>query len=184
MLQLAVWTAQKATGWPFFAPRGAEKVSRFGYARVASVGMLAGMSNVSETREGVALFVLEGQLGRAEFDRYLHELDAALAAARPFAMVVDGSAPGLEIAETPNRRWQLSRAIEIGKYHRGIAFVTGTMTRERVQALYALQPPGVPYAFFSDRAEAVEWARAALDGEAKAVLGEHKTVPIMSVVRG
>jgi hypothetical protein len=137
------------------------------------------MSNLFETRGSVSLFVLSGRLGRDEFAAYLRDLDAALAADKPFAMVVDGSDPQLEVVEPPNKRWQLSRAVAIGKLHRGIAFVTGTMTRERVQALYALQPPGVPYAFFTDRTEAIEWAQAAVDGEHKAV-GQRQTVPLMN----
>jgi hypothetical protein len=140
------------------------------------------MSNVFETRESVSLFVLSGRLGRDEFADYLRNLDAALAADEPFAMVVDGSDPKLEVVDPPNKRWQLSRAVAIGKLHRGIAFVTGTMTRERVQALYALQPPGVPYAFFTDRGEAIEWAQAVVDGERRTV-GQRQTVPLMNAVR-
>jgi hypothetical protein len=138
------------------------------------------MSNVRETRESVSLFVLGARLGRDEFANYLRNLDDALASDEPFAMVVDGSEPTLEVVELPNKRWQLSRAVAIGKLHRGIAFVTGTMTRERVQALYALQPPGVPYAFFTDRAEAIEWAHAAVDSEGKTE--QRKTVPVMTAV--
>jgi hypothetical protein len=140
------------------------------------------MSNVFETRESVSLFVLSGRLGRDEFADYLRNLDAALAADEPCAMVVDGSDPKLEVVDPPNKRWQLSRAVAIGKLHRGIAFVTGTMTRERVQALYALQPPGVPYAFFTDRGEAIEWAQAVVDGERRTV-GQRQTVPLMNAVR-
>jgi hypothetical protein len=139
------------------------------------------MSNVFETRESVSVFVLSGQLGRDEFAAYLRKLDAALAANEPFAMVVDGSDPQLEVVDPPNKRWQLSRAVAIGKLHRGVAFVTGTMTRERVQALYALQPPGVPYAFFNDRGEAIEWAQAVVDGERRTV-GQRQTVPMMNAV--
>jgi hypothetical protein len=127
----------------------------------------------------VSLFVLGARLGRDEFAEYLRNLDDALAGDEPFAMVVDGSDPKLEVVDPPNKRWQLSRAVAIGKLHRGIAFVTGSMTRERVQALYALQPPGVPYAFFTDRTEAIEWAQAAVDGEHKAV-GQRQTVPLMN----
>jgi hypothetical protein len=139
------------------------------------------MSNVRETRESVSLFLLDGRLGRDEFAEYLRTLDAALAADEPFAMVVDGSSPTLEVVEVPNKRWQLSRAAAIGKLHRGVAFVTGTMTRERVQALYALQPPGVPYAFFTDRAEAIEWAHAAVEAQ-PGMTGERKTVPLMTAL--
>ena len=138
------------------------------------------MSNVRETRESVTLFVLGARLGRDEFANYLRILDDALATDEPFAMVVDGSEPALEVAELPNKRWQLSRAVAIGKLHRGIAFVTGAMTHERVQALYALQPPGVPYAFFKDRTEAIEWAHAACDFEG--ATQERKTVPVMSAI--
>ncbi len=126
-------------------------------------------------------FDLGARLGRDEFADYLRTLDTALAADKPFAMVVDGSHPTLTVVEPPNKRWQLSRAVAIGKLHRGIAFVTGTMTRERVQALYALQPPGVPYAFFTDRNEAIEWAHAAVDAESKAA-GQRKTVPLMTAI--
>jgi hypothetical protein len=139
------------------------------------------MSNVRETRESVSIFVLGDQLGREEFAEYLRTLDAALAADESFAMVVDGSSTTLEVVEVPNKRWQLSRAVAIGKLHRGVAFVTGAMTRERVQALYALQPPGVPYAFFTDRAEAIEWARTVVDSESQAT-GQRKTVPVMSAI--
>lgn len=128
------------------------------------------------------MFVLGARLGRDEFADYLRNLDVALATDEPFAMVVDGSDPKLEVVEPPNKRWQLSRAMQIGKLHRGIAFVTGSMTRERVQALYALQPPGVPYAFFTDRSEAIEWARTVVEGERKAV-GQRQTVPLMSALR-
>jgi hypothetical protein len=139
------------------------------------------MSNLLKTRESVSVFVLGARLGRDEFADYLRNLDAALATDEPFAMVVDGSDPTLELVDPPNKRWQLSRAVAIGKLHRGIAFVTGTMTRERVQALYALQPPGVPYAFFTDRGEAVEWARAVIDGERRTV-GQRQTVPLMNAI--
>ena len=136
------------------------------------------MSN--ETRESVLVFVLGARLARDEFAEYLRDLDGALATNKPFAMVVDGSDPKLEVIDPPNSRWQLSRAVAIGKLHRGVAFVTGTMTRERVQALYALQPSGVPYAFFTDRAEAIEWAQAAVEGEHK--VGQRPTVPVMTAV--
>jgi hypothetical protein len=139
------------------------------------------MSNLRESGESVSLFLLGARLGRDEFADYLRNLDAALAADAPFAMVVDGSDPSLEVIDPPNKRWQLSRAVAIGKLHRGIAFVTDAMTRERVQALYALQPPGVPYAFFTDRAEAIEWARAVVDAEGKAA-GQRKTVPLMTAI--
>lgn len=139
------------------------------------------MSNVRETGESVSMFVLGARLGRDEFADYLRRLDAALATDEPFAMVVDGSDPKFEVVDPPNKRWQLSRAMQIGKLHRGIAFVTGAMTRERVQALYALQPPGVPYAFFTDRTEAIEWARAVVEGERKSV-GQRQTVPLMSAL--
>jgi hypothetical protein len=139
------------------------------------------MSNVRETGETVSLFVVGARLGSDEFAEYLRNLDAALAGDQPFAMVVDGSDPRLEVVEPPNKRWQLSRAIGIGKLHRGIAFVTGSMTRERVQALYALQPPGVPYAFFTDRTEAIEWAHAVVNSEHKAV-GQRQTVPLMNAL--
>lgn len=138
------------------------------------------MSNVRETGETVSLFVIGARLGSDEFAEYLRNLDAALASDKPFAMVVDGSEPKLEV-EPPNKRWQLSRAIAIGKLHRGIAFVTGSMTNERVQALYALQPPGVPYAFFTDRTEAIEWAHAVVNSEHKAV-GQRQTVPLMTAL--
>jgi hypothetical protein len=139
------------------------------------------MSNVRETNESVSVFVLGARLGRDEFAEYLRNLDGALAGDEPFAMVVDGSDPKLEVVDPPNKRWQLSRAVAIGKLHRGIAFVTGSMTRERVQALYALQPPGVPYAFFTDLTEAIEWAHAVVEGERKAV-GQRQTVPLMNAV--
>jgi hypothetical protein len=139
------------------------------------------MANVREIGETVAMFELGGPLGPDEFSAYLRQLDVSIAGGRPFAMVVDGSHPALELATQPNKRWQLTRAAAIGQLHRGIAFVTGTMTRERVQALYALQPPGVPYAFFSDRDEAIEWARAAIDGDRKATLEDRKTVQMPSI---
>lgn len=138
------------------------------------------MSNVRDNLESVSVFELGARLGRDEFTNYLRNLDDALASEQPFAMVVDGSDPALDVVEQPNRRWQLSRAVAIGKLHRGIAFVTGTMTRERVQALYALQPPGVPYAFFTDREEAIEWARAAVDAEGNTQ--QRKTVPVMTAI--
>jgi hypothetical protein len=141
------------------------------------------MSNMRKTRDSVSVFMLGARLGKAEFADYLRCLDTALDAGEPFAMVIDATSPEFETAEAPNPRWQLKRAATIGKLHRGIAFVTGTMTRERVRALYALQPPGVPYAFFGERAEAVAWAREALDGEERTAIGERKTVPLMNVVQ-
>jgi hypothetical protein len=134
---------------------------------------------MSKVSLSVSVFVLGGRLGEDEFASYLRSLDANLARGKPFAMVVDGSAPGLGIVEVPNQRWQLSRAQAIGQLHRGIAFVTGTMTRERVRALYALQPPAVPYGFFNERADAMVWAQAALDGEHKVAMGARKTQPLM-----
>jgi hypothetical protein len=149
-------------------------------AREQRRGYHCGMSNVRETRESVSLFVLGARLDRDEFANYLRYLDSALEADEPFAMVVDGSEPMLEVVEMPNKRWQLSRAVAIGKLHRGIAFVTGSMTRERVQVLYALQPPGVPYAFFTDRTEAIEWAHATVDAEG--TTEQRKTVPVMTAI--
>lgn len=140
------------------------------------------MSKVPEIRESVSVFVLGGQLGKDEFADYLRLLDAALATGKPFAMIVDGSGPELQHFVPPNPRWQLERAAAIGKLHRGIAFVTGTMTRERVRALYALQAPGVPYAFFGERDEALAWADEALDGERRSSAGRRKTVPMMNAV--
>ena len=134
---------------------------------------------MSKSSPSVSVFVLGGCLGEDEFASYLRSLDANLAKGKPFAMVIDGSAPGLGIVEVPNQRWQLSRAQAIGQLHRGIAFVTGTMTRDRVRALYALQPPAIPYAFFNERAEAMVWAQAALDGEQKVALSSRKTQPLM-----
>ena len=136
---------------------------------------------MSKTRESVSVFVLGGSLGKAEFANYLTDLDAHLAKAKPFVMIVDGTAPELELIEFPNRRWQTKRAAAIGQFHRGIAFVTGTMTRERVRALYALQPPAVPYAFFTEMSEAVAWANRALDGERRQVVSQRKTQPLMSI---
>lgn len=130
----------------------------------------------------VSVFVLGGRLGEDEFASYLRSLDANLARAKPFAMVIDGTAPGLGMVEVPHQRWQLSRAEAIGRLHRGIAFVTGTMTRERVRALYALQPPAVPYGFFNERTEAMVWAQAALDGEHKVAMGARKTQPLMRAI--
>lgn len=137
---------------------------------------------MSNTRESVSVFVLGGALGRAEFADYLASLDANLTRAEPFVMVVDGTAPELGVAEIPNRRWQTTRAVAIGRFLRGIAFVTGTMTRERVRALYALQPQGVPYAFFTEMSEALAWAERALDSEGRRAVGQRKTRPLMSVV--
>ena len=136
---------------------------------------------MSKTRESVSVFELGGSLGKVEFADYLANLDAQLAKAEPFVMVVDGTTPQLDLVELPNRRWQVKRAATIGQFHRGIAFVTGTMTRERVRALYALQPPGVPYAFFTEMSEALAWANRALDGENRKVVSQRKTQPLMSV---
>jgi hypothetical protein len=142
------------------------------------------MSNALEPRESISLFVLGGRLGRSEFNDYLAELDRGLGRGSPFAMIVDGSSPQLEIAELPARSWQLSRATAIAELHRGIAFVTGPMTHDRVRALYALQPPGVPYGFFASVEEAREWARSALEGTALSTISRRKTQPMMSAVSG
>lgn len=136
------------------------------------------MSNALESRGSISLFVLGARLGRDEFGHYLAELDRRLEAGTPFAMIVDGSSPELEIVELPPRSWQQSRAMAIGKLHRGIAFVTGRMTHDRVRALYALQPPGVLYGFFASVDEAREWARGALEGTSITVMGRRKTQPI------
>ncbi len=139
------------------------------------------MSNALESRESVSLFVLGERLSRAEFDRYLAELDRRLDGCEPFVMIVDGSNPELSIAELPPRTWQQTRAMAIAKFHRGVAFVTGPMTHERVRALYAMQPPGVPYGFFGDVHEAREWARSALEGHAPARNNRRKTQPLMAI---
>ncbi len=137
---------------------------------------------MSSARDSVSVFVLQGSLGKDEFAGYLRNLDAKLNAGQPFAMVVDGSDPELDVIEIPNSRWQLKRARAIGHLHRGIAFVAGTMTRERMRGLYALQPPGVPYGFFNGREEAIAWAQGALDREHKAQMSRRKTVPFMPAV--
>ncbi|HLT36219.1 MAG TPA: hypothetical protein VK034_08035, partial [Enhygromyxa sp.] len=90
--------------------------------------------------------------------------------------------PELEVAELPPRSWQQSRAVAIGKLHRGIAFVTGRMTHDRVRALYALQPPGVPYGFFASVEEAREWARGALEGTNSSTMSRRKTQPMMAAI--
>lgn len=137
-------------------------------------------SNASEPPESVSVVALDGRLGRAEFADYLAALDRCLEGLRPFAMIVDGSALELGFDDLPGRQWHRIRATRITAFHRGVVFVTGAdMSRERVRSLCALQPPGVPYAFVQDRKEAMEWARAQLEGsEQKA---ERKTVSIMAV---
>jgi hypothetical protein len=141
------------------------------------------MSNSLESREPISLFVLGDRLGRVEFNNYLAELDRCIGHGEPFAMVIDGSSPSLEIVELPPRSWQQTRAAAIGTMHRGVAFVTGPMTHDRVRALYALQPPGVPYGFFGDVAEARDGARGALDGSPRAAIGRRKTEPMMPAIK-
>lgn len=130
------------------------------------------------------MFEIGDSLSKEVFDDYLRVLDGALEGGKPFSMVVDGSSPPLHLTCSPNPRWQLQRASACGERHRGIAFVTGTMTRERMQALYAMQVPGVAYAFLPTREEALEWARSAI-GPAKQGedVSERKTVPFMQPVR-
>ena len=139
------------------------------------------MSSVRESR--VALFEIGEALDERVFADYLAMLDARIQAGQPFAMVVDASSSGIALTCRPNPRWQLKRAEPLGRLHRGIAFVTGTMTRERMQAFYALQAPGVAYAFLATREEALAWAQSAIDGERKAAISERKTVPFMPAVR-
>jgi hypothetical protein len=139
------------------------------------------MSNSLDPREPISLFVLGGRLGRVEFSNYLAELDRCIERGTPFAMIIDGSSPSLEIVELPARNWQQTRATAFGTLHRGVAFVTGPMTHDRVRALYALQPPGVSYGFFTNVSEAHDWARSALDGSARAA-SRRKTEPMMTAV--
>lgn len=141
------------------------------------------MSSALEAREPISLFVLGGRLGRVEFNNYLAELDRCIADGKPFTMIIDGSSPELELVELPSRRWQQPRAAAIGTLHRGVAFVTGRMTYDRVRALYALQPPGVPYGFFANVAEARDWARSALDGSPRSAIGRRPTEPMMNPVK-
>ncbi|PRQ04280.1 hypothetical protein ENSA5_09290 [Enhygromyxa salina] len=136
---------------------------------------------MSSAPESVSVFVLRARLGKAEFTDYLKRLDARIAAGEPFVMVVDSTEPEFEVVEVPNRKWQLERARAIGQLQRGIAFVTSTMTRDRVRALYALQPPGVPYAFFNEADEALAWAAAALDDQREVAISQRETRPIMVV---
>lgn len=143
--------------------------------------ILPGMSDVLTPRESIAIFVVGDRLGPVEFKRYLAELDRNIEGGAPFVMVIDGSSAALAVEQLPARSWQLSRAMAIGKLHRGVAFVTGRMTHDRVRALYALQPPGVPYAFFSELKEAREWARDTLEGAPRAMSSERKTMPFMTV---
>jgi hypothetical protein len=144
------------------------------------IAILPGMSNALESREPISLFVLGERLGRVEFSNYLAELDRCLERGTPFAMIVDGSSPMLEIVELPARSWQLSRAAALAKLHRGIAFVTGPMSHDRVRALYALQPPGVLYGFFASVDEARDWARGALEGTSISMMSRRKTQPILT----
>ncbi len=139
------------------------------------------MSNATNSRESVSLFVLGERLGRVEFSRYLAELDRRIERDEAFVMIVDGSNAALEIAELPRRNWQQARATAIAKLHRGVAFVTGPMTHDRVRALYALQPQGVPYGFFGDMDEAREWAHGALDGAPPSRISQRKTQPLMTL---
>lgn len=139
------------------------------------------MSNSFESREPISLFVLGGRLGRVEFSHYLAEIDRCIERGAPFAMVIDGSCPTLEIVELPSRSWQHSRAVALATLHRGVAFVTGPMTHDRVRALYALQPPGVSYGFFANVSEARDWARSALDKTPRATISRRQTAPMLSV---
>jgi hypothetical protein len=142
------------------------------------------MSNALESREPISLFVLSGRLGRVEFSNYLAEIDRCIERGTPFAMIIDGSSPKLELDELPSRGWQQSRAAALSMLHRGVAFVTGPMTHERVRALYALQPPGVSYGFFANVSEARDWARSALDGSHRAAIGRRKTSPMLTAIGG
>lgn len=141
------------------------------------------MSNSLELGEPISLFVLGNRLGRVEFSNYLAELDRCIGRGAPFVMIIDGSDPNLEIVELPARNWQQSRIAAISTLHRGVAFVTGPMTQDRVRALYAMQPPGVSYAFVADLAEARDWARSALDGSARSAIARRKTEPMMTAVK-
>lgn len=129
------------------------------------------------------MFEVGDSLSHEVFDEYLRILDGALERGKPFVMVVDGSAPPLSLDCRPNRRWQLQRAARCGETHRGIAFVTGTMTRERMQALYAMQIPGVAYAFLPTREQALEWARGAIDGDKKQAVSQRKTAVMQAIPR-
>ena len=147
-----------------------------------NVAILSGMASALNSRGTVSLFEIGDALNKRMFDEYLSLLDRNIEEAEPFSMVIDGSSPGLALDCTPDRRWQLMRAQPLGQLHRGIAFVTGTMTRERMQALYAMQVPGVPYAFLPTREEALTWAQTAVRGEEKKALSRRKTVPFMAAV--
>jgi len=143
---------------------------------------MLGMSHVSQPRESISFFSLGERLGKVELAAYLAELDRNIERGAAFAMIVDGSRFAPAHNEPPSRTWQLSRAAAIGKLHRGVAFVTGTMTHDRVRALCALQPPGVPYAFFAQVAEAKDWVEGALEAAPLSRISERKTVPFMAVV--
>jgi hypothetical protein len=140
------------------------------------------MSNALEPRASVCIFTLGDRLGPTEFSAYLAELDRCIERGTPFAMLIDGSHPKLALAELSPRPWQVERIAALGRLHRGAAFVAGSMTHERIRALYVLQPPGVPYGFFAATAEALEWAHGALDGAPRSTISRRKTQPIMTAI--
>jgi len=150
--------------------------------RAAIAVILGTMASMSES--GVALFELGEALDDQGFADYLAALDRRIEAGEAFSMVIDGTRVQSSPLCRPDRRWQLQRAEALGRLHQGIAFVAGTMTRERMQVFSAMQAPGVAYAFLASRDEALAWAQRAVDGEPEAALNERKTVPFMPAVSG
>ena len=141
---------------------------------------------IGASSSGPALLLVEfgARLAAAERADYLARLGAALATGRPFAMVIDGRA--VMPASQPDDRgcdpWFRERETKLQTLLRGVAFVTGPgLAAARVRTLSSLLPPGIGYAFFAGREEALHWAQTRAEGLPAAQRERHATRP-MSVL--
>ena len=140
------------------------------------------MSSSMESRISMPAFELPAQLDASAFAEYLAALDRSLDALQPFAMIVDGSKVAGGLEQAPRGAWHRIRTTRLTAFCKGLAIVTGTgKSAERIRVLCTLQPPMIPYAFFSDLEEARSWARGQLEGVPVEQHNRHKTVSLMSV---
>jgi hypothetical protein len=110
----------------------------------------------------VVRFEFIGRLSADEIAAYIADADALVAGGRPYATVMDGSHMLLPEAEFVRRqaRWIREHGADMQRLNRGIAFVAqSTVIRGLVRAVMHFQEMPVPYAWFSNLAEAMVWAQ-------------------------
>lgn len=103
--------------------------------------------------------------GPGEVERYLR--DVSLALGRQESHVVVLLTPQGSMTRNDRRQiaeWVQANTDGLRRYRRGLALVTRSRrARTVLELIYWLAPPPFPYAVFSDRESAMEWARSRLE---------------------